>query len=650
MREEIFDRCACGVMRVLAWILGSMPVDWALRAGAWGGRLAYFLRSGKGVSYLNLKAAFEGSRSVGEMKRLARKSMENLGRTAVEILRLPQIDRRYLEEHCAVVDYPRISEALRRGRGLIFLSAHFGNWELLSAVSTTLKGHPLKFMVREQKLARVNAYLNALRKHHGAEPIRRGLSVKEMMRALKGNSVVALAADQAVRTGVPVRFFGRLVPAPAGPVTIAARLGSTVLPVFDVREKGKYHRVHVLSALDLHAGLGGTVDEAGAMQKYYDLLEDFIRRYPDQWLWEHKRWKFTRTKTMLILTDGKAGHEAQSKTVADLFEEIRREDPSYEFRIKTVQVVYRSSGHRAMLTVLAPFLRPWIRGRIGMLRHFLTEACFAELGPKYADFVISCGSGLVPVNLLVATENHAKSIVLMKPSFPFRRASFDLVLAPRHDEPARGKEVVYTDTALNPVEPVLLAREARKLAGRLRLNGHRVLSVFIGGDTRRYALSEEKLGKALARIFEIAKGAHAHVLVTTSRRTRPELARALRDKFAGEGACRLFLIASEGNIPNVTYGMIGLGHALFVTEDSLSMVSEAASSGKKVVVLRVGNGALPAKHERFHENLAAKRIVTVARAEEITGNLLSDACQSEPAQQALDAARAAIKAKLIKML
>lgn len=641
----MLDGAGYFLLRFFAGFFQSLPLNAALACGAFIGRTAYYCRIGKSIGYRNLKSAFRGEMPLKEMKRIARESMENFGRTAVEILRLPLVDKDYYRSHADLPEISRIFDALGKKKGVILLSPHFGNWELLHVVAT-FEGLSLKVLVREQKLGRMAEYFNSLRTCRGAELIGRESSVKEFIRALQKGNAVAIAADQLTKSGVTVEFFGRKTPAPSGFIEIARRTGAAVLPVFDVREGKEDHFVHILPEL----AVGGEEQTAQDVQDYYRILERYIRQYPEQWLWEHKRWKYCYTKRILILSDGKAGHESQSRAVAGIFNDLKEKNPEYEFFTETVRVEYRNKWSRYLLTAALPFLLPFIRSRVEVLRHFLTKSSYETLAPLTADFVISTGSSMLPLSLLIARENNARKIVLMKPAFPFSPADFDLIVAPRHDAPVRGKNVVYTDITPNLASDEEIRKESEKLAARLGVNGRRVVSVFVGGDTSRYTMRKDYCEQALDKILAAGRESNARILVTTSRRTRGDIETLVKQKFADEPMCPLVVIANEANIENVTYGMIGLADTVFVTEDSVSMISEAAGSGKNVVVLKVGVGELAAKFTRFQRNLAAKHLVRTVRPQDISAECLAAAGSSRDSGAAREESRKLIREKLMEMI
>ena len=238
---------------------------------------------------------------------------------------------------------------------------------------------------------------------------------------------------------------------------------------------------------------------------------------------------------------------------------------------------------------------------------------------QYADVIVSCGAATVPANLLWASENGAKSVVLMKPA-PVPLNRFDLVIAPRHDGLPKRPNVVHTLGAISRMD------ETRLLEARGRLHAHpkfrpetrpgreaAVLSVFIGGDTPHYELSAAFAEALAAQILRACEAVNSVCLVTTSRRTSPAVERILAEQLGRHPRCRLLLLASHDPIDGTMEGMLGAADVAVVTGESISMVSEACASGRTVVVveppLRGAPRAELTKHQQFLRSLVAEGYV-----------------------------------------
>jgi mitochondrial fission protein ELM1 len=137
--------------------------------------------------------------------------------------------------------------------------------------------------------------------------------------------------------------------------------------------------------------------------------------------------------------------------------------------------------------------------------------------------------------------------------------------------------------------------------------------VFVGGSAKRYRILSSLLHAWLDGVKQAALDQEFEWLVTTSKRTNAETAEQLKGFFGGGAhGCKLLVVANERNMDNVAYGMLALSDTVVVTEDSASMISESVSAGKRVIVLRVGNGKLARKHASFQADLAARGLIHFA--------------------------------------
>jgi hypothetical protein len=251
---------------------------------------------------------------------------------------------------------------------------------------------------------------------------------------------------------------------------VAMRTNALVVPSFDVRRRGPYHTFFVTEPLSLIDTGNSREDDLRNQQLFLTRLEEFISRFPDQWFWRYKWWKFSFTKRFAVLEDERAGHRIQAQAVASAWEALRGElDPEYEFEFQHVPVRYRSPWRRRLLMFLAPALLPFAQGRFGVLKWFLSSQTVERLENAHFDFIISSGAGLVPLNLWLARENLAKSIVVMRPPFPYSRHRFDLVVMPGHDRPIGSRSAcLRTHLAPNLVDENFLSRVSEEWRSRVR--------------------------------------------------------------------------------------------------------------------------------------------------------------------------------------
>lgn len=275
--------------------LGALPRPLAMGVGRGLGRVAYLLASGlRRTGRRNLELAYPDM-DERERRRILRGSFLSLGRQLGVFSRLPRETAESLHE---IVEYDGedvklLDVARERGRGVIFLTAHLGAWELLCFAHAAFY-EPLSFLVRPLDNPRVDDLIEGVRTRFGNQPIDKTSAALTAMRLLRKGGTLGILADLNAhpREGVFVPFFGRLACTTAGVATLALRTDATVIPCcapWD-EKRGKY------------VFRGGPVLElvrTGDQQRDVELntarftaaIEDQVRRFPDQWLWIHKRWK-----------------------------------------------------------------------------------------------------------------------------------------------------------------------------------------------------------------------------------------------------------------------------------------------------------------------------------------------------------------------
>jgi len=273
-------------------LLGLLPREFAMIIGEMIGGAAYYLHARlRRVGFTNLGLALP---ALSEAKRRAivRQVFRNLGRLLVEFSRFPKITRENIStlvEYEGLENYKRASE---RGRGVLMLTGHFGAWELC-AFAHGAYGHPLSFLVRPLD----NPFLDRIVSHYrglsGNRTINKNRAVKPVLETLKGGEDVGLLID--VNTlrdqGVFCDFFGIPACSTTGLAVFALRSEAPVVPGFLVWDENiKKHRLKFAPEIPL-IRTGDFKEEVRLnTARFTKEIEEFARRYPEQWLWVHKRW------------------------------------------------------------------------------------------------------------------------------------------------------------------------------------------------------------------------------------------------------------------------------------------------------------------------------------------------------------------------
>jgi len=614
----LVDYVAYIAVRALNFIMGFVPVNASLWLGRQIGLLAFiFNRKRRLVAYANLKAAFAKEKSPKELREITKRVYQTLVQTFVEILNLTKVNRKYVDRYVEVVNMDRVQSAAKSGRGTILLTGHFGDWELSSLVASVV-GFPIMVLAREQKMRRLNELLNRLRESNGCKVIGKGISVKSILRALYERNIVGILSDQdAGKNGVFVDFFGRPASCHAGPFEMAQRTNSLILPNFIVRTKGACHKLFLEEYIDLKDSSSSMDDIKQGVQEFTNLLERYIRKYPDQWLWLHKRWKSTPVRTVLVLDDGKAGHLNQSMAVAESMRRVRINQGyrAEDTRIVVVGIRFKNPWARSLLGISASFAGWRCHGRMKCMKACLDGDTYDTLMKTYSDFVVSCGSSLAGANIFMSKENNARNVVIMRPGMPIGLNKFNLALIPEHDRPANRKNIVRTVLAPNLINEEKMRRDGEMLSRRVHPGASGVVGVFIGGDNPEYSLTGGIASSVVEGLEGFCDRSGAGILMTTSRRTPKEAEDIFKERSKAPGHFKLFVAASEKNPPETVGGILDFGRVMVVSGESISMISEAVASGKPVVAFRLAKKkAGITKHERALAALEKGGYVTVCDA------------------------------------
>jgi KDO2-lipid IV(A) lauroyltransferase len=288
-------RVEYAIFRAAFAVFAALPQALALRAGAWLGELFYLLDvRDRRIALFNLGIAFP-ERSAEEHRRILRASCRNLGRVAAEFCRLPKLTAASLPDVVGFADRTAWDRAIAAAeqKGAIIATAHFGNWELL-AYAHGLLGHPVTLVHRPMHNPIFDEAITAIRAAAGTRSIKKKAAAKEALRALKEHSILVIPSDQnqTLSFGVFVDFFGKPACTTPGAARLAMLTKAPVLPVFLVREgESGRHRIEILPEIDMVASGDRDADIRTNTQRCSDAIEAMIRRYPEQWIWFHKRWK-----------------------------------------------------------------------------------------------------------------------------------------------------------------------------------------------------------------------------------------------------------------------------------------------------------------------------------------------------------------------
>ena len=244
------------------------------------------------VGMRNLALAFP-EKTEAERARILRGVFASLGRQLAEVCQFPRYTKENVDEVIVYDGFENFAQAHARGKGVLFLTAHFGGWEL-SAFAHSLHGHTMNVVARALDNKYLDRLIQSFRTMHGNRVVDKDDFVRGLIGAMKRGESVGILMDTNMTPpqGIFVDFFGIPACTASGLARIALRTDAAVVPTFTIwDEKLKKYRLRFDPFLEPVRTGDLEADIQANTQKFTAVIEKFVRQYPDQWLWVHRRWK-----------------------------------------------------------------------------------------------------------------------------------------------------------------------------------------------------------------------------------------------------------------------------------------------------------------------------------------------------------------------
>lgn len=227
-----------------------------------------------------------------ESKQIADAAYRNLGITLTELLVLDKLSQEEIREYVKYTNFELIEEAYKEGNGIILLSGHFGNWELLAYTAGQFANLPITVIIKPQSNKFADKYLNRTRVSGGNKIVSMYKAARTIVTELKSGNIIAMLADQNAgrNNDVFAEYFGRYAATYSAPAALSLKFNSPIIIGFAVRDNDGIYNVE-LKRINPNEF---TNDEEGikAMtQKHVSILEGEVRKHPHLWAWQHRRWK-----------------------------------------------------------------------------------------------------------------------------------------------------------------------------------------------------------------------------------------------------------------------------------------------------------------------------------------------------------------------
>lgn len=246
----------------------------------------------------NLTRAFP-EKDISEVTEIARNCYKSLGIVAAEFFDILSMTRENVSDWLEFEGAENYLKAHEKNKGILFFTGHFGNWEIMVAAFALLY-QPVNIVYRALDNPVIGDIVDRVRSHAGNKLIPKGGAARRIVRVLGKNEIVGILIDQNVswREGVFVDFFGRPASTTQGFAALALQTGAPVLPGFIFRMKNGKYRFVIGPEVEISRTGDYDRDILENTQRFTDIVEDTVRRHPEQWFWLHQRWKTKKSQVL----------------------------------------------------------------------------------------------------------------------------------------------------------------------------------------------------------------------------------------------------------------------------------------------------------------------------------------------------------------
>ena len=275
--------------------VARLPSSAAFALGEAFGRVAYQIAWVIGrnrIGMINLRLVFGREEFKGQFRGILKAMWINFGRNAVEFARFPLYNRDNISHYVTWKNLRHLEEARERGHGILTITAHFGNWDLL-ALSSGLSGFSVHLITKHMRSKAITELWMKWRTRGGVHPIFKKEARREIVHHLRQNDLVGFVLDQDTKAkegGIFVDFFGHAASTLSAPAVLSRKRATPVIPVFLVRQSRYTHRAIVETPIEFEEVGDHEESLRHNTRRYLEVLERYIRRYPEQWIGWHHRW------------------------------------------------------------------------------------------------------------------------------------------------------------------------------------------------------------------------------------------------------------------------------------------------------------------------------------------------------------------------
>ncbi len=279
---------------ILTFPIALIPTKISVKIGKLLGLMVYYLwGSRRGIALDNIKKALEygAIKTTLSPETMARESFVNMGRSFMEIIKIYYGFGKGIINSVEINGMENYMEAASQNKGIVFITGHCGNWELM-AIAIGYKVYTGFILARAHKNRYLNLLIEKVRQRYGNKVIYKQGAIKKILTALKNSDRIGVLIDQAVfkEDGYLIDFLGRGAWTTKMPAIIARKTGAPLLPVFIHRDTNR-HIINIHPAVELSQVEDNEEALKEDTKQFTGYIENYIKEYPDEWLWMHRRWK-----------------------------------------------------------------------------------------------------------------------------------------------------------------------------------------------------------------------------------------------------------------------------------------------------------------------------------------------------------------------
>jgi len=275
------------------WMALSLPHSIAYRVGVFLTRFKYMLCRGERTAMRKNMQIILGADHEG-VEKYPRLIYANFGKYLVDFFRAPKIDKEFIEKFVTIENISNMDEALTRGKGVLGLTAHIGNWELCAQIMALL-GYKINAIALTHSNKQIDDFFTKQREDKGVKVIPVGVAIRQCFAALKRNEIVGILGDRdfSGENGINVDFLGKKLLAPRGPAVLSLRTQAAIVPAFVIRDDqdDRYFKYVFEKPIYPLRSDDEEHDIKDLTEKYIQVIEKYIRKYPQQWYMFNEFWK-----------------------------------------------------------------------------------------------------------------------------------------------------------------------------------------------------------------------------------------------------------------------------------------------------------------------------------------------------------------------